>query len=941
VADEDFEDELLLGSSQESPADRWLTDEEYASGKWYRFALERLLPLAQSTRLTTAQMEFLARSGWICYVPRYVWVPRYVETNEFAKEETKIIPLFNEDGTPILIRGRIVFLQGPNQVPSFLAVPRDEEGKSSFSKILGIISRFTVKGVAEKPSEADRALLRKHFTNDGKLKPLDTSQLVRVRYWIPTPILGESFVQAPRLPFDMIPKIDLEEEYEKELQEKATNPTELVDYQYCGCPGLDEELIRAYRTNSEPRLRNIPLALRARVAAGEVLWEMKRENGVIKGIKVARGIENEAGITMRVHRRVAGRYITARQVFEGLERLKRHYFDPAIEDKLRYKPIPADFPEIDGIVIGNIKGVDVLEVERWVRSLLVRLSKTDPIAAARLQRKIRKDFEDWIEQVYDRTLPNEQLHYREWFYDLQMLAGNDWASQADRWHYQMQLRIHFKKAPGIISSTSQRANFLEMELQVADFESWRNLEHMQEHWKFTKAFHNLVSAFNPDKNAPSNMRQRDWGGIWNPWRAELDWRWNKLHSLAPKNQPELRRQLLNPAWFDKEPWQVIDHDGSLIDRFGQKKVSWVEAMSKIKGLSSAAGTGSFPKRKDGVLDKTLAEFRNYKNEYQLLLYDEYFARDPVDVIENQKGIVIFSIMDDVNLRIAARYDRPGKPRLFRLTYDTACQHARFVELMWKLQPVAPIKKAVEGAMKRWKRENVEHFRPLIDKMIEGLYLNSELKRELERWYRESDERYWDFVYYKSEMMSTWTDPGSAWSFETKDASKVISEGFGTGYGPVEMWQHRQEHLMEVALYTGYFSVIKGVLEWWSVKVTATKLFDERSWPDINELKLKVAGLLESRKLIYVVARDLLWPQLGIRQLIPANTPFPLRMKEVDSLDQRFIYEILGERAGTDYIPTAKEAEDSDLSAEVREEQLRKNARRFFRIASAKFFEINQ
>lgn len=930
MADEDFEDELLLGSGQESPMDRWLTDEEYASGKWYRFALERLLPMAQSTRLTTAQMEFLARSGWICYVPRYVWTPRYVETNEFAKDEKKIWPLFNEDGSPVVMRGRIVFMQGSDQIPRFVAEPNPGKewwGRRFISEVLKLGRR------GGDPSDDLKKLYYENGTKGLKRCLDENTELVRIRYWIPTPILGESFVQAPRLPFDMMPKDVLNEAYEAELQARASSPDEFVDYQYCGCPGLDEELIRAYRTNNEPRVRKLSQELQDQIAAGAVLWRRKPDGR----FEVARRVENEAGITMRVHRQVAENYVTAKQVFEGLERLKRHYFDPTVVEELRYKPVPDGFPEIDGIVVGDLSGVDVLVIEKLIKWLLVKLAKTDPIQAARLQRKIRKQFEDWIEIHYDRTLPNEQLRYREWFYDLQALAGSDWASQADRWHYQMQLRIHFKKVPGIINSISQRANFLEMELQVADFESWRNLEHMQEHWKYSKAMQNTLASFDDDKTAPKNMRQRDWGGIWNPTKAGNDWRYSKLNGLGPKDQPELRRRLLGPAWFDREPWQMMDHDGSMIDRFGQKKVGWVWSMKNIKQLSSAAGAFNFPKRgKD--FEKTLTDFRDYANEYRYLLNDEYFARDPVDVIENQKGLVIFSVLDDVNLRLKARYARYPA---FYLTYDNCCQGATFVQRMWKLQPVEPIKKAIEGSKVTWKRKNIRHFRVEIDKMLEGVYVNRELRRELERWYRESDERIWDVVYYDSEMMSDFKDGvADAGGWSLKDSIDVCNQGFGTGYGPIERWQARQEAIIEVGLYTGYYSVSKGLLEWWSIRVTAVKILDPKSWPDINDLKLKVAGLLESRKLIWSVARDFLWPMLHVRKLIPGEEPFPLRVEYVKDLEISFVTQLLNLKAGTNYIPDVEEAELHLEIRRVRDEAIARNQARYNRVAAGRFFEIN-
>jgi hypothetical protein len=286
VADEDFDqDDSLLGTGQEGQQDRWLTDEQYASGKWFKFALERLLPMAQSTRLTTSQMEYLARTGWIFYVPRWVWVPRMVETNFAANNEKAIFPMFSDDGSPFTQRGQIVFMQGSELKPAFLpARKRRLFGNTWYDRVLY--------------SKSNQKELKEYFSKGGTGKRprfLQDADLVRVRYWIPTPILSESFVQAPRLPFDMVPKVNLNEAYKKERQtrrevfraararnarvlagqpyEEIAGDVEFVDYQYCGCPGLDEELIRAYRTNSDPRVAKLPQNYRQLVRAGVRLWK--------------------------------------------------------------------------------------------------------------------------------------------------------------------------------------------------------------------------------------------------------------------------------------------------------------------------------------------------------------------------------------------------------------------------------------------------------------------------------------------------------------------------------------------------------------------------------------------------------------------------------------------------------------------------------------------
>lgn len=1000
---ENFDEDILL-SGQESPQDKWLTDEEYASGKWYRFALERLLPMVQSTRLTTSQLEFVARAGWIVYVPRMVWIPRWVNTNPLADDEKAVWPLFQANGDPLLVDGRPLFMQGLDMVPFFLSDKKRNlyqktiwYGRIRFDNFQRQLrSREKKDGDKEKKNPSRLTKMTNRVLEKGKnlfrqelvrkatavlvvLIPRflkwnsepEKSELVQVRYWIPTPILGETFPQSPRLPFEMVPKWELQQEFDQDwsfrketirqvairnslilqgsLVYQIPLPGEFVDYQFCGVPSLDGELIRLFRTERYPRPEKLSPTIRRYLDAGIKLWDFDKKT---KKIKVVAWLENEAGVSLRVHRRVAESYITAEQVFTGIERTK-------VNASESYNPFNSE-----GVTKAlNSAGINVsprdssyravLRAERRLQAELAVLAKTEPIKAAQVQKELRGYFEEWVEENYDRKLPNEQYAYREWFYDLNSVRGGTWETRANAWWNQMQLRVCLRRRPGIGSSTSQKARFLEMRLLVADFESWRNLEHMQEHWKFSKAIQNTLTAFNPDKNAPQSMRQKDWGGIWNPIRAEFDWRWNLLHQIT-FGHPARREVLMSLAWVDKEPWQMMDHDGSLIERFGQKKVGWVQGGAGFKELQSRAGTFDFPKSHDGKLAAEKSKFRDYPSEYDLLRNDEYFARDPIDVIKNQKGIAIFSVIDDVNLRLKGRFKAANRRLIaageapILLTYENCFAQASFVQLMAENLPVEPIVKAIEGSMRTWKRKNIMHFRPEIDRMLDGTHINPELRVILEKWYRLSDERIWDMVYYQSEMMASLEDGASgAGGWEIKDSARVCNEGFGTGYGPVQMWQVRQEAIMEVGLFTQYYSVIKGVIEWWDVRVTAVKLMDSKSWPDINDLKLKIAGLLESRKIIYIVAERMLWPKLHVASLLPTNEPFPLRSEDGDGIDNSFVLELLNTRAGVDHIPTPEEIDTIDdpankaLVRHVREEAIGKNMMRFIRVADGRHFEINQ
>lgn len=221
----------------------------------------------------------------------------------------------------------------------------------------------------------------------------------------------------------------------------------------------------------------------------------------------------------------------------------------------------------------------------------------------------------------------------------------------------------------------------------------------------------------------------------------------------------------------------------------------------------------------------------------------------------------------------------------------------------------------------------------------------------------SDERIWNFVYWYSAAGSGKDSISAAEGFSIEMASRLCQDGFGLGYGPEWIQQERQERLLEVGLKSRYYTTMKGILEWWSVRKTAVRLKvqvnssggveGDRTWPDINELKLKIAGHLENRSLIWILAKNVLWPQLIKSGLLAKDEPFPRLLKEVNELDWGFVMEELNPTCGNLHIPSVSAATNAQEGGDSSEMELRNsiigdNHERFIAIQKGLFFSnINQ
>jgi hypothetical protein len=288
--------------------------------------------------------------------------------------------------------------------------------------------------------------------------------------------------------------------------------------------------------------------------------------------------------------------------------------------------------------------------------------------------------------------------------------------------------------------------------------------------------------------------------------------------------------------------------------------------------------------------------------------------------------------------------------LFHPTEEPDKNKSGLLGELYNNQPAGPTVEWIEGLIRWLKRTNELHIRKHIDRALEGVHIGPELQRYVERWYEDSDERVWNFVYFFDAAGSSLDNVSGAEAFKPEMAMRLNDEAFGLGYGTLAAQQERQERLFEVGLKAKYYTTMKGLLEWACVRHSAVKLAPEfgdnglepnRTWVDINELKLKVAHALESRALIYPLARDVLWPKLKRRNIIGEEEDFPFKDVPASEIEWGFVKEELDLLCGNDLVSSVKSAAADPAKEKELVRIAANNHRRLVKIQRGEFFEINQ
>lgn len=159
----------------------------------------------------------------------------------------------------------------------------------------------------------------------------------------------------------------------------------------------------------------------------------------------------------------------------------------------------------------------------------------------------------------------------------------------------------------------------------------------------------------------------------------------------------LRHSILDWAWFFKEPWMKMPHDGTLVYTFCETWISQLDIFSKERGLNSAAGDGAFPKW-EILVDKFTSTVRNYEDEARWSSTLEMAKRDPNFAWKDLRMILgLYNNLGQVNVRVCSGSTYELWPDL-RLNYDNATRGRDFIRLMWRNLPVGPVEETIHHHM---------------------------------------------------------------------------------------------------------------------------------------------------------------------------------------------------------------------------------------------------
>lgn len=691
--EEDVEAEFESGVRRRNPSldDQIpVTDEEYASGRIYRFAHEKSwIPTVLDSRITDATVENEDRQGFRFLVPIQVVTTKREEEREAIAAAHKVaaddpgrlrslVSYFTDRlGRVLRLKSGVPVITRPRFGPDI-----DLEWQKQFSEKR---AQWWDNNKSKKPKPkripaGEEEKLRRETDDD--LKSVIEEYLTLERRWAVTPMALRAFPQSPRRPFFMIPKQSLlDVAYSFELDYKIVHPDELVEYQYCGCEN-DEELIRFIRTDPGDGSINPPFPM------------VKRDGNYY----IPRKFEDERGMSLRVHRDCAKLVQSAEEVYLWELRTKEftHYYDNHLFDNY----------------LGEKSDEGVFA---WIAQEVAEKRMPKHTAQA-MARKLRKYYENFLEREYDRWLPCESYDYRHEFFDRMSFYGDDWASKADRIWDVIQLQVFVISYPTVIGIEPYLdIDWSTFKAYIAPIENRRDIVRLYNHWKMTKNMHNARASIDIDNAAIKNARSNDMGSMWNAALAGNDWRFKLLKDAAAAD-PARALTLLGPIWIRRQLWQELDHDGALMTKFLQKWKSWVDGLGILRELSSMSGLGLLP-RWDELNEKYLTKVRSYRSEYHWMQNDEYTTRDPIDAWKNQAGIITFSLLDEVNLRLEGPYRFVDK---VRLNYDNCTNFKAFIVLMWYFQPLEPIKESVEHALDEDERNHIFDTLETVVKHTKGL-----------------------------------------------------------------------------------------------------------------------------------------------------------------------------------------------------------------------------
>ncbi len=182
---------------------------------------------------------------------------------------------------------------------------------------------------------------------------------------------------------------------------------------------------------------------------------------------------------------------------------------------------------------------------------------------------------------------------------------------------------------------------------------------------------------------------------------------------------ELRRSLLDWAWFFKEPWQKMPHDGAQATLYAEAMAVALDQLKRERGLNSAAGDGAMPDF-DTLVKEFTSRVRNYRDEDDWTRTIEFAVRDPITVwLQNEAILGQMNALAVLNVRLS-NPNTYGYDSFIRVNYDNATAARNFMYAMWAHQPEEPKRARVQYALQEAMTNRVQQVVPVVRRNTEGL-----------------------------------------------------------------------------------------------------------------------------------------------------------------------------------------------------------------------------
>lgn len=965
-----------------------LTDEQFGSRELYRYSHEaNTLGRMLDSRMVDATVEFDDQQGFRYYTEQQMLV--------FKEEDDEGYEEITDD------QGKNIKGFGVSRLLGNLVSLKSGEPLFGSQKKVARVKKLWQTCREEALKEARQAKSREKLTKEqefqatkkaqenflAEVKRLGLDELVEYRRgWFLTPMRLRALLQAPVKGFCMTPKPLLDDIYEEVKELKVKKAPELVNYLYVGCAN-DEELITFIRTDPKPwDVSHQPPAPLVK----EVDWFGNPT------YKIPRHAEDERGMTLRAHMAAQKEVQTAEEVYDWEQRTKERtgYYNHPLFAALPPQ-VELDDEEILSWAAQEVKAGRASKkqaqdlaaklrdhYENWLTKCWDRWLPNECYSYRNqfFDSVAYFDPSDWSTvadriadvnklQIHVITPPTVVGVYPNIMTDWRPFRDYVAPVQARRWV--VELWNHWKMTKNMHNNRASE------DLEGSDIKNARRNSHggpeteeryARDDWRFNK----LSEAAGDDPERRLHLLGPLWSKkqLWQPidhagalaskytrkWNSLLDGL-GKIRGLASmangKAFPEIDQLrdkfttqvrgyeseyhwMLNDEYTNMDPYDAWKNQSGILtySLLDEANLRLDSAFAHVPGLRlaySTSATGRAFTNLSGFIEEMWCNLPPWpivlKVEEKIASWKHHnvaHLRPKID--ELLKGVHRSSGRFGLNKYFTGFYQRKGQQDRLLDGKLKPGQQYRDLQLINRLPIMDSSNRLVREAFEReWE-------------WVPG-------------WYEQSDQRIHERVYW-------WCEAGSdagrgrasgAGGFDIKMATDLNKEGYGLGYGSLGEQQERQERLSWVGLWAGYFNTIKHFLQWFDTRrksVEITPDFDDegvrpnKTWVTLNEIKLKVAGLVDQGKLLHFIARDELWPRLRMMDPQLINEPYPFGHEVIDRVDDEFVIQILDYMVGSDSRPTRK---DILLGKKHKEEVLpilAENHEHYARVVEARFFGTN-